>query len=145
MGKISNPISHTQPTKISQSSPSYFRPSVAASDSHHHRPPSPLSATPNLNTCFYHTDLGVFSLTWSRTFLSHSLDLLPTGHPHHDGGACSPLSLTHSTAPPPPTCSAVSFHLQIKPFFFFWKKHGSKTLPEFQIFWNLSRAKFGSE
>ncbi|CAL1374968.1 unnamed protein product [Linum trigynum] len=138
---------------MSQSSPfpSCFRPS-AASDSHH-RPPSPppppppLSGKPNLTTCFYQTELGVFSLTWSRTFLGHSLhlDLLPIDH--HNGGACSPLSLTHSI----PHRSAISFHLQIKPFVF-WKKHGSKALhtpdgaaaARFQIFWDLSRAKFGS-
>ncbi|CAL1355490.1 unnamed protein product [Linum trigynum] len=140
---------------MSQSSPfpSCFRPS-AASDSHHRPrspppPPLPLSSKPNLTTCFYQTELGVFSLTWSRTFLGHSLhlELLPIDH-HHDGGPCSPLSLTHSI----PHRSAISFHLQIKPLpFVFWKKHGSKGLhyldgaaARFHIFWDLSRAKFGS-
>ncbi|CAN1281935.1 hypothetical protein LINPERPRIM_LOCUS17882 [Linum perenne] len=128
---------------MSQSSPfpSCFRPSsAAASDANHHRPPSPpppppppLSGKPNLATSFYQTELGVFSLTWSRTFLGHSLNLHLQ---NHDGFSSSSLS----------------FNLHIKPFVF-WRKHGSKRLlpdgadlaaPKFQIYWDLSRAKFGS-
>ncbi|CAN0888155.1 hypothetical protein LINGRAHAP2_LOCUS15775 [Linum grandiflorum] len=123
---------------MSQSSPfpSCFRPSSA--DHPPPPPPPPAGNNPNLTTCFYQTELGVFSLTWSRSFLSHSLHLhiLPTA-----ANSCSPLSLSH---PFPQNSSAVSFHLQIKPFLF-WKKHGSKTLsPTLQIFWDLSRAKFAS-
>ncbi|WCJ30374.1 hypothetical protein M5689_011938 [Euphorbia peplus] len=136
--------------------PSCFRPSSAASTAVKQlpppSPPPPPAATtsgnPNLTTCLYQTELGLFSLTWSRTFFSgHSLHL----HLHpSDGGAggCSPLSLSN-----PPSLSAVSFHLHIKPFIF-WKKHGSKKLnfknqesdsgPRIQIFWDLSKAKFGS-
>ncbi|CAN0855074.1 hypothetical protein LINGRAHAP2_LOCUS6111 [Linum grandiflorum] len=136
---------------MSQSSPfpSCFRPSsAAASDAnhHHHRPPSPppppppplSSGKPNLATSFYQTELGVFSLAWSRTFLGHSLHL---NLHNHDGFSSA--------------ASSLSFHLHIKPFVF-WKKHGSKRLllhpddaadlvsPKFQIYWDLSRAKFGS-
>ncbi|KAK9279851.1 hypothetical protein L1049_013533 [Liquidambar formosana] len=110
-----------------------------------HRP-SPVN--PNLTTCLYHTDVGLVALTWSRNFLGRSLHL----HLHLDGGHFDTLS------PPPPSLSTPSFHLHIKPFIF-WRKQGSKKLnlnhhttttttttptPTVQIFWDLTRAKFGS-
>ncbi|KAJ4824774.1 hypothetical protein Tsubulata_044014 [Turnera subulata] len=132
--------------------PSCFRPSTAgpALDYHHPPPPPPPppnSGNPNLTTCLYQTDLGLFSLTWSRTFLGHSLNLhlLPI-----DLNNYSPLSF-----PNPLSLSSLSFHLHIKPFVF-WKRHGSKKLqvvshdpnnsraPRIHVFWDLSRAKFGS-
>ncbi|CAN1164899.1 hypothetical protein LINPERPRIM_LOCUS33450 [Linum perenne] len=136
---------------MSQSSPfpSCFRPSSADADPDHPPPPPTTTGKPNLTTCFYQTQVGVFSLTWSRTFLSHSLHLhlLPIDqHTTNNNNTCSPLSLSH---PFPPHQSAISFHLQINPFLF-WKKHGSKTLtnpdatPGPHIFWDLSRAKFSS-
>ncbi|XP_002515453.3 uncharacterized protein LOC8274211 [Ricinus communis] len=136
--------------------PSCFRPSTATARPHKHLPPpstSPpptTSGNPNLTTCLYQTELGLFSLTWSRTFFGHSLHL----HLHPiDSATCSPYSLSHT-----PSLSTLSFHLDIKPYIF-WKKHGSKKLqiinhqdyhtstastPAIQIFWDLSRAKFGS-
>ncbi|KAL6207347.1 hypothetical protein ACLB2K_018305 [Fragaria x ananassa] len=50
----------------------------------------------------------------------------------------------HAFDSPPPPSSSPSFHLNIKPFFF-WKRHGSKKLaPNVLIFWDFSRAKFSS-
>ncbi|KAJ9167678.1 hypothetical protein P3X46_019292 [Hevea brasiliensis] len=137
--------------------PSCFRPSpTTPSTDKRLPPPSPpplppppptTSGNPNLVTCLYQTELGLFSLTWSRTFLGHSLHL--DLHPA-DSTNCSPLYLSK-----PPSLSTLSFHLHIKPFIF-WKRHGSKKLhnvnqeanasraPRIQIFWDLSRAKFGS-
>uniref|UniRef100_A0A2P2NP82 Uncharacterized protein LOC105134078 n=1 Tax=Rhizophora mucronata TaxID=61149 RepID=A0A2P2NP82_RHIMU len=107
------------------------------------------SGKPNLSTSLYQTDLGLFSLTWSRTFFQgHSLHLQL--HPIDDDNYRSPLSLSNLLS-----LSTVSFYLDIKSFAF-WKKHGSKDLhftdqepcntkaPRLQIFWDLSRAKFGS-
>ncbi|KAM1550486.1 hypothetical protein FF1_042816 [Malus domestica] len=93
-------------------------------------PPPPSSGQPNLTTCLYHTDLALFSLTWSRSFLGRSLHL---------------NLLRHSfDSPLPPSLSSPSFHLHIKPFLF-WKKHGSKKLsPNILLYWDLSRARFGS-
>ncbi|CAL8995867.1 unnamed protein product [Prunus brigantina] len=118
--------------------PSCFRPSTAKStDLRHSSPPPPpsppISGHPNLTTCLYHTDLALFSLTWSRSFLGRSLHLNLLHHSFD-----SPLPSSLSSASPP------SFHLHIKPFIF-WKKHGSKRLsPNTRIFWDLSRARFGS-
>ncbi|XP_052208928.1 uncharacterized protein LOC127812549 [Diospyros lotus] len=115
---------------------SCFRPTTA---DHQHSavgpPSSPISGNANLTTCVYHTDLGLFDLTWSRSSLGRSLHLhlLPAAATGDDAINISP-----------------SFRLHIKPFIF-WKKHGSKKLPiantkkTFQIFWDLSRAKFGSQ
>ncbi|XP_044471090.1 uncharacterized protein LOC123200058 [Mangifera indica] len=106
-------------------------------------PPPPTSGKLKLTTCFYNTNLGLFSLTWSKTFLGHSLHL--NLHPSDFTG--SPFSFSHGSLSDP---STVSFHLHIEPFKF-WKKHGSKKLMNnapatslIQIFWDLSRAKFGS-
>ncbi|KAG6698174.1 hypothetical protein I3842_08G007400 [Carya illinoinensis] len=116
----------------SSSFPSCFRPSTINKDNQR-SPPIP-AGHPNLATCsLYHTPLGLFSLTWSRSLLGHSLhlDLL---HRHHH-----PFD-----SPDPSLPSQFSFHLHLKPFFF-WKKHGTKKLnSNTQIFWDLTKSKFGS-
>ncbi|KAI4379876.1 hypothetical protein MLD38_006118 [Melastoma candidum] len=99
-------------------------------------PPPPPPTTPhddaNLTTCLYHTHLGIFSLTWSKSLFGRSLHLLH--------GSPSDRS---------PSFPTVSFHLHINNFFF-WKKQGSKklwvdgALPSSVLFWDLTRAKFGS-
>ncbi|XP_030955634.1 uncharacterized protein LOC115977756 [Quercus lobata] len=120
--------------------PSCFRPS----NNETHKslppppPPPPTSGNPNLTTCLYHTALGLFSLTWSRSLLGRSLhlNLLPRHHHIFD----SPPVSSSSSSP----SSQYTFHLHIKPLIF-WKKHGSKRLnANTQIFWDLTRAKFGS-
>lgn len=110
--------------------PSCFFPSATTDDPQAPPPPPPppISGNPNLTTCLYHTDAALFSLTWSRSFLGRSLH----------------LTLLHHAFNSPPPLSTPSFHLDIKPFVF-WKKHGSKKLsPTVRVFWDLSRAKFGS-
>ncbi|XP_071708673.1 uncharacterized protein [Rutidosis leptorrhynchoides] len=122
----------------------------------HHSPPSPPplppppSSKPNVTTTLYHTHIGIFALTWSRTLFGRSLylHLLPsaaatTTATDDDDDSISTTSSTATTTVP-------SFHLQIKPLIF-WNKHGSKKIPisnnknEFiQIYYDLSRAKFGS-
>ncbi|GLU01263.1 hypothetical protein SLE2022_185760 [Rubroshorea leprosula] len=121
----------------SPSFPACFRPSTTTDN--HQDPPPPPPGKPNLTTCLYHTQLGLFSLTWSRTFLGYSLhlNLHPAAH------CSSPLSLPNSLS-----FSLLQFHLHIKPFLF-WKKQGRKKLaaasiPNAYIFWDLSRAKLGS-
>ncbi|XP_022729886.1 uncharacterized protein LOC111284975 [Durio zibethinus] len=130
----------------SSSFPSCFRPSATADNDHLALPPPPppppqTSGNTDLATSLYHTNLGLFSLTWSRTFLGHSLHLHlhPSSHYSPSTPLCLPASLSFST---------LHFHLHIKPFIF-WKKHGYKklsstTVPNVQVFWDLSRAKFGS-
>ncbi|KAJ8751664.1 hypothetical protein K2173_025823 [Erythroxylum novogranatense] len=127
--------------------PSCFRPSSAAAD-HHNLPPlpPPASGNPNLSTSLYQTHLGLFSLTWSRTLFGHCLNLHL--HPNDDNN-CSPLSLPYLLS-----LSTLSCQLHINSFPF-WKKHGSKKLhivgqdtaspaPRIQLYWDFSRAKFGS-
>ncbi|PON38086.1 hypothetical protein PanWU01x14_315240 [Parasponia andersonii] len=123
--------------------PSCFRPSTTSDDPQAPPPPPPPpppptppphSGNPNLTTCLFHTDVALFSLTWSRSFIGRSLHLHLVPHAFH--------------SPPPPlsssSCASPSFHLHIKPFLF-WKKQGSKALaPNTRIFWDLSRARFGS-
>ncbi|CBI21089.3 unnamed protein product, partial [Vitis vinifera] len=106
--------------------PSCFRPpsapaAAAAAAVDHLRPPeAPAgSGNPNLATCVYHTDLGIFTLTWSRNFFGRSLHLQL--HPSAAANL-SPLSLSN-----PLSLSTPAFHLHIKPFVF-WKKYGSKKL-----------------
>ncbi|KAI4337270.1 hypothetical protein L6164_015706 [Bauhinia variegata] len=117
--------------------PACFRPSPTSDD--HRRfhtppplPPSPvtLSTNPDLTTYLYHTDIGLVSVTWSRSILGRSLHV----HLHHH----------LFDSPPIPSFASSSFHLRIKSFLF-WKKHGVKKLsPNTHIFWNVSKAKFGS-
>ncbi|XWS70479.1 hypothetical protein CRYUN_Cryun03dG0051600 [Craigia yunnanensis] len=128
----------------SSSLPSCFRPSSTADNNHIEPPPPPPPQTAgetNLATSLYHTNLGLFSLTWSRTFLGHSLHLHL--HPSSHYSPSSPLSLPTSLS-----FSTLHFHLHVKPFIF-WKKRGYKKLssanvPNVQVFWDLSKAKFGS-
>ncbi|KAE8735051.1 deSI-like protein [Hibiscus syriacus] len=125
----------------SSSFPSCFRPASAAADTFKASPPPPQTVgKTNLTTSFYHTNLGLFSLTWSRTFLGCSiiLNLYPSSHFSHS----SPLSL-----PSLPSSYTLRFHLLIKPFLF-WKKYGNKklstaTTANLHVFWDISRAKFG--
>ncbi|KAJ9546472.1 hypothetical protein OSB04_019015 [Centaurea solstitialis] len=100
---------------------------------HHPSPPPP---PPNLTTTLYHTHIGIFSVTWSKTHFTRSLHihLLPS------------TSTTTTTT----SAATATFHLQIKPFIF-WTKSGSKKIPlpnsqnqSIRIHYDLSRAKFGS-
>ncbi|KAK8509350.1 hypothetical protein V6N13_062399 [Hibiscus sabdariffa] len=129
----------------SSSFPSCFRAS-AITDDHHTptSPPQPNSGKTNLTaTCLYNTKLGLFSLTWSRTFLGHSLRLRLHLHRSSHYSPSSPLSVH------PSLCnSTLHFHLNFNSFAF-WKKNGCKklscsTVPNVKLFWDLSRAKFGS-
>ncbi|KAL8503653.1 hypothetical protein ACS0TY_022400 [Phlomoides rotata] len=103
--------------------------------SHHHRssplpsclrPPSSSSAAanPNLTTCIYNTDVGLFALSWCRNRFGRSLHL---HHHHHD-----------------------LFRLRINSFPFFCNKQGSKKInliainKQATILWDLSGAKYGS-
>ncbi|XP_041016875.1 uncharacterized protein LOC121259377 [Juglans microcarpa x Juglans regia] len=117
----------------SSSFPSCFCPSTTSDDHHSPPQPPPISGNPNLTTGLYQTHLGLFSLTWSRSLLgSHSLHLDLLHHHHHPFDS------------PPSLPSQYSFHLHVKPLIF-WKKHGSKKLnSNTQIFWDLTKAKFGS-
>ncbi|KAE8732569.1 hypothetical protein F3Y22_tig00001825pilonHSYRG00083 [Hibiscus syriacus] len=127
----------------SPSFPSCFRPCSTAEINFIAPPPPPppqLSGKTDLATSLYNTNLGLFSLAWSRTFLGHSHLHL---HPSSSYSPSSPLLLPASIS-----FSTLHFHLHIKPFIF-WKKHGYKklssaTVPNVQVFWDLSRAKFGS-
>ncbi|KAE8701590.1 Integrase-type DNA-binding superfamily protein [Hibiscus syriacus] len=114
--------------------PSCFRPTAASEDNTLKPSISPSSppqtaVKTNVTTSFYDTNLGIFSLTWSRTFLG-----------------CSVIFNLHPSPHFSPS-SSISFHLLIKPFVF-WKKHGKKkklsSAPNIHVFWDFSRAKFGS-
>jgi len=113
--------------------PSCFRPSPTTDDNPHSPPPPPPpphSTNPNLTTYLYQTNIGLVSLTWSRSILGRSLHVQLHHHPFD--------------SPPTNPSSSSSFHLHIKPFIF-WKKHGTKKLSSnTHLFWNLSKAKFGS-
>ncbi|XP_010519647.1 PREDICTED: uncharacterized protein LOC104799041 [Tarenaya hassleriana] len=119
--------------------------------SDHHPPPLPepspppraISGDPNLTTCLYQTDLGVFYITWSRSFFGHSLNLfLQTQDCYHHSSA-SPLSLSAAAAADL-SPSAVSFRLHVNPLAF-WRRRGSKRVSQkVQIFWDLTRVKFDS-
>ncbi|KAK9072848.1 hypothetical protein SSX86_009283 [Deinandra increscens subsp. villosa] len=114
-------------------------------------PPPPPSPKPTVSTTLYHTPIGTFALTWSRTLFARSLHLhlLPSSSSSSSAAATDDDDDSLSTTSSSPTTPATpSFHLQIKPFIF-WNRHGSKKLPisptDFiQIFYDLSRAKFGS-
>ncbi|KAL3746480.1 hypothetical protein ACJRO7_015443 [Eucalyptus globulus] len=133
--------------------PSCFRPPSAADDNLRAEaapplppppPPPPGSDHANLTTCLYHTHLGLFSLTWSKTLFGRSLHL--SLHSHHGSSF-----LDYNSSPLSPSSCTFSFQLHIKPLVF-WKKQGSKKLDadktrtgaSIRIFWDLARAKFGS-
>ncbi|XP_004244888.1 uncharacterized protein [Solanum lycopersicum] len=89
-------------------------------------PPVGVATYPNLATSLYNTHLGLFALTWSRNLFGRSF------HIHF---LLNGLSSPHLSP---------SFQLHIKPFVF-WKKHGSNKLHNnVHIFWDFSKAKFGS-
>ncbi|RZC60656.1 hypothetical protein C5167_022415 [Papaver somniferum] len=91
-----------------------------------------VSGKPNVTTCIYQTpDLGLISLTWYRNVIGRSLQI-----DFRLDSACE---------------ISTSFNLHIKPFLF-WRRNGSKSLnlkdstkKSIQIYWNLSKAKFGSD
>ncbi|KAJ8538823.1 hypothetical protein K7X08_032292 [Anisodus acutangulus] len=99
-------------------------------------PQPPVADNPNLATSLYNTHLGLFALTWSRNLFGrffHIHFLL-----NHDSDDCNNTIISS------PHLSSPSFHLHIKPLFF-WKKQGSKKLDNnVHIFWDVSKAKFGS-
>ncbi|GMG98959.1 hypothetical protein Nepgr_000799 [Nepenthes gracilis] len=126
--------------------PSCFRPTNAE---HHAPSPEPppdttggsSTSSQNLTTCLYHTHLGIFTLTWSRSLFGRSLHLLH--HPHHRRHPLPPSAAFSTTA---------SLHLNIKQIIF-WIKKGSRVLTfldynpkakNIVVFWDLTRAKFGS-
>ncbi|CAA7032924.1 unnamed protein product [Microthlaspi erraticum] len=89
-------------------------------------------------TCHYHTNTGVFFLSWSQAFLRRSLHL-------HYYSCHSVNCYLHS-----PDCYRRSvpftFRLEIKPLTF-WRKHGSKKIsrkPDIRVVWDLTHARFGS-
>ncbi|KAM7459550.1 hypothetical protein LguiA_036544 [Lonicera macranthoides] len=122
-------------THSSSSFPSCFHGGTATNPRHYSTAVPPPSVDPNLTTSLYHTQLGLFALTWSRTpLLGRSL------HLHHlsSGDSLSPL----------PSISTPSFSLHLYPFLF-WTKSGSKNLTlntskPISICWDFSKAKFGS-
>ncbi|XP_030534181.2 uncharacterized protein LOC115743510 isoform X2 [Rhodamnia argentea] len=93
-------------------------------------PRSTAAGKPNLTTSLYHTPLGLFSLTWSLNRVARTLQLR-LSDPHAAPSSRRPSSL------------ALSFDLHVKPFAF-WNKRGSKNFSRAWVFWDLSRAKFGS-
>ncbi|XP_014498817.1 uncharacterized protein LOC106759936 [Vigna radiata var. radiata] len=100
--------------------PPCFRPSPTTDVPPPPPPPPPHSTISNLT--IYHTDTGPVSLTWSRSVVGRSLHI----QLHRQ------------------SLDSISFHLHIRPFVF-WKKHGVKKLaPDTVLFWNLAKAKFGS-
>ncbi|KAE8663433.1 hypothetical protein F3Y22_tig00112980pilonHSYRG00052 [Hibiscus syriacus] len=122
--------------------PSCFGRSATADD--HQTPVSPLQKSGKINfaaTSLYNTKLGLFSLTWSCTFLGHSLRLQL--HPSSHCSPSSPLSIH-------PSLSNSTLHFLLNfDSFSFWKKNGCKKLscssvPNVKVFWDFSRAKFGS-
>ncbi|OIT37505.1 PREDICTED: uncharacterized protein LOC109240679 [Nicotiana attenuata] len=108
-------------------------------------PQPPVAANPNLATSLYQTHLGLFALTWSRNLFGRSFHIHFLLNDSDGVGAdCNNNSIS---SPHLSSTSTPSFHLNIKPFIF-WKKHGSKKLDGdnkvVHIFWDLSKAKFGS-
>ncbi|CAH8263498.1 unnamed protein product [Arabidopsis lyrata] len=89
-------------------------------------------------TCHYLTNVGVFFLSWSQSFLRRSLHL-------HFYSCNSTNCYLHS-----PDCYRHSipfaFRLEIKPLTF-WRKQGSKKIsrkPDIRVVWDLTHARFGS-
>ncbi|CAH8281730.1 unnamed protein product [Eruca vesicaria subsp. sativa] len=126
--------------------PAWLRPT-----SDHHPPPPPpppttqspsplVSGDPNLTTCLYQTDHGVFYLTWSRSFLGgHSLNLFLHSQDYYNRS--SPLSFSSADLS---LSSSLSFHLNLNTLAF-WRKRGSRSVsPKIHLFWDFTRAKFDS-
>ncbi|XP_042507714.1 uncharacterized protein LOC122083867 [Macadamia integrifolia] len=92
--------------------------------------PPPTSGGTNLTTCVYHTDLGVFALTWCRNVIGRALHIDLRFDDHDED-----LS---------------SFRLYIKPFLF-WRRRGSKRFnlrsptKKVEIFWDFTKVKFNSD
>ncbi|KAH0861110.1 hypothetical protein Bca4012_046474 [Brassica carinata] len=125
----------------SRNIPAWLRPTSDHPPPHPPQSPSPLvSGDPNLTTCLYQTDHGVFYLTWSRTFLGgHSLNLFLHSQDYYNRS--SPLSFSSADLS---LSSAVSFHLNLNTLAF-WRRRGSRSVsPKIQVFWDLTRAKFDS-
>ncbi|CAN4076926.1 unnamed protein product [Withania somnifera] len=100
----------------------------------------PVAANPNLVTSLYNTQVGLFALTWSRNLFGRSFHIHYLLHDPDGVVDCNIMiaspHLSSTTTP--------SFHVHMKPFVF-WKKQGSKMLDnDVSIFWDLSKAKFGS-
>lgn len=118
-------------TSVSSSLLSCFVPTTAAAaattaeDGGKISPPPPSTGNPNLTTFLYQTQAGFYSLTWSKTLF---------GHGHSFDLDFQPSSID-SNSP--------SFHLRVKPFLF-WNKQGSKKLMKTRVYWDLTRARFGS-
>ncbi|GJV85991.1 NADPH oxidase [Tanacetum coccineum] len=123
---------------------------MSSSSNHHKPPPSPPppppSPPPNVTTTLYHTQIGIFALTWSKTLFSRSLhlNLLPS---------TTTTTTNEEDETTMTTTKTPSFHIQIKPFIF-WNKTGSKKIhisnqnsnnkqDYVTIYYDLSRAKFG--
>ncbi|KAJ4958003.1 hypothetical protein NE237_025114 [Protea cynaroides] len=89
----------------------------------------PYSSSANLTTCVYHTDLGIFVLTWYRNVVGRALHIDFRLDDHDED-----LS---------------TFRLYIKPFVF-WRRRSSKRINlsiktrKIEIFWDLTKVKFNS-
>ncbi|KAF8400551.1 hypothetical protein HHK36_013850 [Tetracentron sinense] len=111
--------------------PSCFRPTATADIQSSPATLPASSSNPNLTTSLYHTDLGLFALTWYRNVIGRALH----------------IDLHFDDDLPSLSSSSYSFRLQIKPFLF-WRKHGSKkfnlnnTTRKVEIYWDLTNAKF---
>ncbi|CAN4081482.1 unnamed protein product [Withania somnifera] len=103
-------------------------------------PQPPVAANPNLVTSLYNTHVGLFALTWSRNLFGRSFHIHFLLNDFDGVVDCNILI----SSPHLSSTSNPSFHLHIKPFVL-WKKQGSKKLDNnVYIFWDLSKAKFGS-
>ncbi|KFK25379.1 hypothetical protein AALP_AA8G105700 [Arabis alpina] len=120
-------------------SPSWLRPSSDPATTTTTTTPL-TSGDPNLTTCLYQTDHGVFYLTWSRTFLGgHSLNLFLHSQDYYNHS--SPLSFSSTDLS---LSSAVTFHLNLNTLAF-WRKRGSRSVSsKIQVYWDLTKAKFES-
>nr|GLL46943.1 uncharacterized protein LOC109159386 [Ipomoea trifida] len=142
-----NMLSKYRPSSPFPSPSSCFRPSPAAASDLYESSPAPpaLPAPPTLATSLYRTGLGLFAITWSRDLLGRSFHLHFLLDDSSAAGESSPRDFYFSSLSGTP-----SVHFRIKPFMFS-KKQGSKKLQissggvkNASVFWDLSRAKFGS-
>ncbi|XP_019163046.1 PREDICTED: uncharacterized protein LOC109159386 [Ipomoea nil] len=141
-------LSKYRPSSPFPSPSSCFRASPAAASDLYESSPAPAPAPPTLATSLYRTGLGLFAVTWSRDLLGRSFHLhfLLDDSSAAAAGESSPRDFYFSSL-----SGAPSFHFRIKPFMFS-KKQGSKKLQisssgglkNANVFWDLSRAKFGS-